>query len=710
MFKKILSLLLAICLLPFLPKAHAAEANSLEDIIAAQYDAYAASIRQDKMDENAIDQLLEPALYGNGSTLHFDESDALTAALYGSALFRKWFIEAASYAVQNMAELHYDQAMIGGSISWHDFAFQYGIFEYMYDTTANPKDDLSYRTYVKYDAQSITANKCDKAMIWVVGTSHARIRLNRTAVDFDSVTYKLDIIWGDDFAFNGNYDKADEKGYNTTFSKLITLLGPLLGLKTFTWDTASSFSITVPNLCTHSGGGSYYWENIDNELVSLPGEGQTDNPLTKHIRESTSDTSPRHYYTPETPIELLSSNPWVMEFYISTGSSFYAGPALKYTDTWLPQIYKSGTAVRGLVTERYRGISPTSGKETTLTKRHYFGLDYVEQGIEKKGNKVFRIENRIAADGSNMLWLLIDGQEMGPLNRHEIYNDSTKETQEAGIDNSWLNGKNITLRYLYSHSFPFTTKPLYWLRIDTAGEVLTTREVAPTCTQSGGTEILCLLCGATLQEPAGESLGHSPQTVSGFTATCHSEGLSDGSVCAVCGEILEPQAVLPVLPHTEVTVSGHAATCTQAGLTDGTVCSVCSEILVPQAPISPLGHTTQVLPGTNADCLSGGITEGALCSVCGVVLQKQEAIPALGHAFENGSCTRCATVDPDWWIPGDADGNKIVNYNDALLVLRCSIGLESLPPFAAIACDVDESGNLSYNDALIILRRSIGLE
>lgn len=60
-------------------------------------------------------------------------------------------------------------------------------------------------------------------------------------------------------------------------------------------------------------------------------------------------------------------------------------------------------------------------------------------------------------------------------------------------------------------------------------------------------------------------------------------------------------------------------------------------------------------------------------------------------------------------LPGDADGDGTLSYNDALTVLRASIGLTDMDAQTQKACDMDGTGTLSYNDALIILRRSIGL-
>lgn len=61
-------------------------------------------------------------------------------------------------------------------------------------------------------------------------------------------------------------------------------------------------------------------------------------------------------------------------------------------------------------------------------------------------------------------------------------------------------------------------------------------------------------------------------------------------------------------------------------------------------------------------------------------------------------------------LRGDADGNGVVNYADALLVLRCSIGLARLTNTVITRCDVDGRKGLTYADALLILRYSIGLE
>ena len=72
-----------------------------------------------------------------------------------------------------------------------------------------------------------------------------------------------------------------------------------------------------------------------------------------------------------------------------------------------------------------------------------------------------------------------------------------------------------------------------------------------TCTTPGGATYTCLKCGAehfeeytgTAAEPA---KGHTPKVMPKVDATCSTTGLTEGSECAVCHEILVPQEKTPV--------------------------------------------------------------------------------------------------------------------------------------------------------------------
>ena len=79
------------------------------------------------------------------------------------------------------------------------------------------------------------------------------------------------------------------------------------------------------------------------------------------------------------------------------------------------------------------------------------------------------------------------------------------------------------------------------------------------------------------------------------------------------------------------------------------------------------------------------------------------------YTFVNTQYQYVATHYPPTSVTmGDADGNGIVNGNDALAILRMSLGLMPMGDLAVV--DVDGNGAVNANDALIIMRRSLGLE
>ena len=84
---------------------------------------------------------------------------------------------------------------------------------------------------------------------------------------------------------------------------------------------------------------------------------------------------------------------------------------------------------------------------------------------------------------------------------------------------------------------------------------------------------------------------------------------------------------------------------------------------------------------------------------------KEDAIPnAEGQAYIKDR------IKASFRKLGDVNGDGVVNYNDALLVLRASVKLASLDEEAKLVGDVDGTAGLSYNDALKILRASIKLD
>lgn len=78
-----------------------------------------------------------------------------------------------------------------------------------------------------------------------------------------------------------------------------------------------------------------------------------------------------------------------------------------------------------------------------------------------------------------------------------------------------------------------------------------TQTKAPTCSAEGEEQAECKRCGNIITRTIAK-LAHVARTIAGVEATCDSTGLTDGSVCDVCGETITAQETIPALGHAYV--------------------------------------------------------------------------------------------------------------------------------------------------------------
>ncbi len=137
--------------------------------------------------------------------------------------------------------------------------------------------------------------------------------------------------------------------------------------------------------------------------------------------------------------------------------------------------------------------------------------------------------------------------------------------------------------------------------------------------------------------------GHTEIIDSAVSATCEKTGLTQGSHCSVCNEVLVKQDIIPTTGHTEIVDKAVVSTCTKDGLTEGKHCSVCNKVLVKQQTISAKGHTASSIWTTTKQpgCINAG-TKVKYCTICQATVAT-ETISAKGHDYGAWTVTKSAT-------------------------------------------------------------------
>ncbi len=170
-----------------------------------------------------------------------------------------------------------------------------------------------------------------------------------------------------------------------------------------------------------------------------------------------------------------------------------------------------------------------------------------------------------------------------------------------------------------------------------------------TCTVDGSKTRACTVCGNTETEKI-SAKGHTEVVDEAVSPDCENAGLTEGSHCSVCGEIIVAQEEVSALGHsyqTEIT----SPTCEDKGFTTYN-CSVCGDKYVADY-VDALGHKIVTDKAVFPDCENTGLTEGSHCSACGEIIVAQEEVPALGHT--ESEAVKENEINPDCENDGSYD-------------------------------------------------------
>ncbi|MBQ9793579.1 MAG: hypothetical protein IJW34_01420, partial [Clostridia bacterium] len=195
----------------------------------------------------------------------------------------------------------------------------------------------------------------------------------------------------------------------------------------------------------------YRWEFDGTDLVAAIG----DNTLTKTAGTTAEGVFSDTMYDLASPIVLRHDLPWQVEW--------------KCQGTWKNSESSSGgrlftsTPVNAEYNARYLFKSATKwliamGEKTT-TGSHNYGIALEDYGIDGSALHTYRLENRVAADGSNMVYLFLDGKEIGAMNHYYVGTTDKKTTSD------WLSGKDFTLPYFGTDTHGLTNCSIEYVEV-----------------------------------------------------------------------------------------------------------------------------------------------------------------------------------------------------------------------------------------------------
>ena len=212
------------------------------------------------------------------------------------------------------------------------------------------------------------------------------------------------------------------------------------------------------------GDLSFHWKFQSGDLVNIVSDSAAPNMLTKIRGTSENGVFSDTYYRTQHTVELMHDHNWVIEWKGSGNGGFMLSDA---TSAAASSMYFRRHTTRLL---HVFGVYEDG-------KYHHYGIKPTDYGINASEQHIYRMENRIFEDGSNMIYLFVDGVELGAMNHYYIgYADQ-------GTTDDWVSGKDFYINYVGSSSHPLTNYSM---------EYLTVWEDYHTHTYSDG---ICTACG-----------------------------------------------------------------------------------------------------------------------------------------------------------------------------------------------------------------------
>ena len=368
---------------------------------------------------------------------------------------------------------------------------------------------------------------------------------------------------------------------------------------------------------------NYRWETKSDAFTTVTGSGYTQNTPYMYNGTISGGVYSGACFRLTEPVVLLHDRSWSIQWQSegSIGGGTFLLSAAEGTKTDnAPFVFRYGDS--GLL-----AIGYFDGKN-----HNNFGLTLSDYGIDSTLLHTYRLSNKVASDGSNMVWLSVDGKEIAPLNGYYLGISNQNTT------NDWLNGKDLVFDYVGNRGYT-VNGTYHYLQVNEGCSHSYTSKVttAATCNTAGVRTYTCSGCGDTYTESI-------PTTAHSYTSkvtapTCTTKGYTTYT-CSKCGYSYTAN---------EVAATGHSYTsrvtttagCTTTGVRTYT-CSKCGGSYTETLPATGHSYTTKV---TAPSCTAQGYTTYT-CSKCGYSYTGNQ-VAATGHSYSGGSCTVCGAADPN---------------------------------------------------------------
>ena len=229
---------------------------------------------------------------------------------------------------------------------------------------------------------------------------------------------------------------------------------------------------------------NFRWECRNDQMVSITDRGNIENTLTMTQGSITDGKFKNVKYTLNEAVILKHDCPWILEWR-SSGT---------WSDTTDGALLFAGNASSSVADTPYlyrRHNSDFIAFGVAVGSRYYnYGVALGANGIDATAEHTYRLENRIFEDGSNMVYLLVDAQEVGPMNHHWIGGTDQKTTVD------WVNGRDFVFTNMGTSPHTIGNCTIDYIQVSENGHVhsYTSVTTAPTCAEQGFTAYTCV-CG-----------------------------------------------------------------------------------------------------------------------------------------------------------------------------------------------------------------------